>query len=132
MSDSRPELARFFELAHRAKRADEELRVDISDREYEDVLDHVLAHSELRSDFTEAFVKIVYDPSLGPLELVEYCMHYLRWQEVEACFRSRLENESSERVRFVLRRLLRAFAEDWPDADIYRRFQKAADDASGD
>lgn len=130
MTDRKIKIARFFELALNAKHADDELRAEFSDFEYEAVLDHVLANPELRSDFASAFVEIAYDPSLGPIDLVEYCMHFLRWKEVEAHFLGRLETEQSERARSALRRLLRSFDENWPESDLYRRFQKAADDSS--
>lgn len=107
MVSDHPEIARFFELALDAKRADDELRSEFSNNEYDEVLDHVLANPELRTDFVGAFVRIAYDPSLGPIDLVEYCMHYLRWEEVKACFLNRLETERSERARSALRRLLR-------------------------
>ena len=97
MTDGKLKIARFFELALNAKHADDELRAEFSDVEYESVLDHVLANPELRSDFAGAFVEIAYDPSLGPIDLVEYCMHCLRWEEVEAHFLDRLEAERSER-----------------------------------
>ncbi len=128
MVSERPEIVKFFELALNAKRADDELRAEFSNVEYEAVLDHVLANPELRSDLVGAFLKIAYDPSLGPIDLVEFCMHYLRWEEVELSFLNRLETERSERARSALRRLLGSFDQNWPEADLYRRFRKVEDE----
>jgi len=115
---------RFFDLALKAKRADDELRAEFSDAEYEQVLDYVAEHPGDRPRLAEAFIAIAYDPSLGPIDLVEYCMYALQWPEVRGHFIDRLEGERSERVRFALRRLLQAFEPDWPHAELYRRFSK--------
>ena len=88
---------RFFGLALNAKRADDELRAEFSDAEYEQVLDYVAEHPGDRPRLAEAFIAIAYDPSLGPIDLVEYCMYALQWPEVRTHFIDRLEGERSER-----------------------------------
>lgn len=124
MGTDQERLDRFFDLALNAKRADDELRAEFSDAEYEQVLDYVAEHPDDRPQLAEAFVAIAYDPSLGPIDLVEYCMYALQWPEVRGHFIDRLEGEPSERARSALRRLLKAFEPDWPYAELYRRFSK--------
>jgi hypothetical protein len=115
-------IKRFLVLSLEAKKADDEYREELSEIEYDAVVRYVLDNVEHRAIFSDAFVSIVFDPALGPLELVEYCMHALRWDEVKQQMMERLEKEPSERVRSVLRRVLESFDSSWRDADMYRRF----------
>jgi hypothetical protein len=88
----------------------------------EAVLLHVLAHPESRRELAETFLEVARDSNKGPPELVQYCMHALRWPEVKQELVRRLETEKSERVRHVLRKLVMSFEHDWYDADAYARF----------
>jgi hypothetical protein len=115
-------LKNFFALCLEAKKADDDYRDELSEAEYDAVVQYVLDSAENRAILANAFVSIVFDPALGPLDLVEYCIHALRWDEVNQHMTERLKTEPSERVRSVLRRVLESFDSDWRDADMYRRF----------
>lgn len=111
----------FFDLAAEAERIDADLNGD-AEPAMEAVLLHVLAHPQARRELAEAFLEVARDPNKGPPQLVQYCMHALRWSEVKQELVRRLETEQSERVRHVLRKLLMSFDDDWYDADAYARF----------
>jgi hypothetical protein len=116
-------LQKFFELALRAEQIASEM-VEPVDHALDAVLLHVLSHPELRQEFGHAFLQVARDPSKGPAELVEYCMHTLRWPEVRKELSAWLEAESSERVRHILRGLLMAFEDDWRHSNLYARYRK--------
>lgn len=88
------------------------------------VLSFVENHLDQRPRFANAFLDVLRDPEKGPPELVEYCMHELKWPEVYEAIKTWLDNERSERVRHILRRQLLAFDENWLDANFYDRFKK--------
>lgn len=123
MDQSNPVVRRFFLLAAEAERIDASLDQPVEPA-LEAVLAHVLAHSEARAEFASAFIEIARDPIKGPPELIGYCMHALRWAEVQDGLQSWIGKEESERVRHVLRSMLQSFEDDWYDADLYSRFAK--------
>lgn len=114
-------VARFYELAAEAERVDSASEQPLEPA-MDAVLAHVVAHPEAREAFRRAFVEIIRDPQRGPPELVEYCMHALRWPEARSELAHWLESESSERLRHVLRKVVMAFDDDWPHAKLYSRF----------
>lgn len=124
MTSDTAALQRFWELTGEANRvATEQLETDVEPW-LEAVLSHVTAHPETRPQFADAFLRIVHE-NKGPLELVEYCMHALRWPEVKAALVTWLERENSERIRHALRGLIRSFDDDWHVANSYSRFAAA-------
>lgn len=114
---------KFFELSAEAERIDSEIIAEPVEPEFEAVLRHTLAHPESRKFFITAFLEMARDSHLGPPELIQFCMHALRWEEVKIELAAWLEKETSERVRHILRKLLLAFDDDWYDADAYARFR---------
>lgn len=89
----------------------------------EAVLNFVQDHCDQRLEFANAFLDVLHDPEKGPPELVEYCMHELKWSEVRDAIQTWLDSERSERVRHILRKQLLAFDENWHDANFYERFK---------
>lgn len=72
--------------------------------EFEAVLRHVLAHPEYRSFFAERFPQILVAGGTDGA-LFEYCMHELRWAEVEDEVRRMMEAAASagdRRLQFFL------------------------------
>jgi len=115
-------LQKFFELAAEAERIDTELMDEPVEPAFEAVLSHVLEHPEARTEIAKAFLQIACDPDKGPPELIQYCMHALRWDEVKNQLVDWLNQEKSERVRQVFKKILIAFDDNWYDADSYARF----------
>jgi hypothetical protein len=113
---------KFYELAAEAERIDSEVFDEPVEPAFEAVLFYVLSHPESRQSFVNAFLQLARDPQKGPPELVQYCMHALRWDEVRRELVVWLEVEGSERVKHILRKLIMSFDDDWYDADAYARF----------
>jgi hypothetical protein len=83
------------------------------------VLDFVLANPHMRSEFASDFMTMLEDSNLGPWELIEYCMHTLRWPEIEAEAIRQIRTNEDPRVHSVMSHILHAFADDWSGADMY-------------
>ena len=122
---------KFFELALDAERIDSTCLEQSSEPALELVLSHVLAHPESRVELADAFIQIAHSHGLGPPELIQYCMHALRWEEVKQHFSDWLAVEGSERVRHYLRNLLMSFDDNWYHASMYARFGGAGSNGSG-
>ncbi|MDY4297353.1 MULTISPECIES: hypothetical protein [unclassified Xanthomonas] len=123
-STSSSVVEKFFELALEAERIDSECMEEPLEPAFDAVLSFVIAHPECRDEFAGAFMRLARDPSLGPPELIQYCMHALRWDDIKISLSSWLQSEKSERVRHVLRKIIMSFDDDWYDADLYARFQR--------
>lgn len=65
--------------------------------------------------------------SAGPIELVEYVAHALRWPELKLAIQRLLAETQDQRQREALDRLLTAFNDDWDQRDIYRRWTGSKD-----
>lgn len=89
----------------------------------EAILIFVQDHPSHRIELVDAFLDVLRNPEKGPPELVEYCMHELKWPEVRETIQIWLDGERSERVRHVLRKQLLAFDDNWFDASFYERFR---------
>jgi len=112
----------FFELALEAERIDSQCLDLPIEPALDAVLSYVLAHPESRAELANAFIQIAHGQGIGPPELIEYCMHALRWGEVKQHLSDWLAAETSERVRHYLRKLLMSFDDDWYLANLYVRF----------
>ncbi|MBP2160500.1 MULTISPECIES: hypothetical protein [Asticcacaulis] len=115
-------IQRFYELAKEAERIDSEAFDQPVEPAFDSVLEFVLEHPESRAAFAAAFLEIAKNPDKGPPDLIQYCMHVLRWEEVRRFIVSWLQTEPSERVRHVLRKYVRSFDDEWDGAVFYDRF----------
>lgn len=113
---------KFFELVEKIRYIDSECLEEPIEPYLEILLEYIIDHPELKTEFINAFIQIIHDPDLESPELVEYCMHALRWEEVKHHISDWLESENSERIRYFLKNLLMSFDDDWYDATSYIRF----------
>ena len=109
-------------LAQEAETLDSSLLVD-SEAAFENFLQFILNNLEYRHQLIDEFKSIAMGKIIVPSQLIQYCIHALRWPELLVFFSERLAVEKSERTRHVLRNYLRAFDDDWPGARYYKRFQ---------
>ncbi|MEV7929975.1 hypothetical protein [Kitasatospora sp. NPDC088264] len=89
----------------------------------EDLADHITAAGErCRPAVRVRFLALMQDIDPWNLEVMQYCMHALRWQEVldhaEALFR---QEKGVNRHR-LYERLIESFDDDWPDREFFRRY----------
>ena len=92
---------------------------------FAELLDFIQANPECRTEALSWFLERLEGSDGSGLwgELLEYCMHELRWPEVEAVALEILRETDDWRLRSVLLHVVAAFEEDWPDADMYERWQ---------
>lgn len=116
-------MGEFFDLAANAERIySETLDISKVEPEFEKVLTLIQAHPECHVEFVDGFIEILKDAKKGPSELVSFCVHELRWNDLRSRLLEWMKTERSERVRPVLRDVLEAFEDDWRDADMFRHF----------
>lgn len=121
MKSENKAMEKFVELVAEIERIDAKME-ESPDPQLELLLNHVLAHPEARQQFAQAFVDIALHKIKGPRDIVEFCMHELRWPEVKQALTDRLQAETSERMRHYLRGLLESFDDNWDHAHLYPRF----------
>jgi hypothetical protein len=111
----------FYDLCKEADRALDQTNKYPED-EFDRVIDHVTRHPERRNELAAAFLKVLGEPYFVDPELVEYCMHVLRWPEVKNAAEARMLVEKDLRARPGLGRVIHSFSDDW-DTDGYRRWK---------
>jgi hypothetical protein len=92
------------------------------------VQEHPEQHQLIVRMFTDALLS-----REGPWEIVQFCLHALRWPEMREFVESqRLKslNEFGARASRVWDHLLKAFDDDWEDADNYQEYRKSAGGSS--
>lgn len=112
----------FFEMSKESEYVANSMLYVETEPIFEKILQLVLDHPEMKAEFIDAFIKIAHEPELGPHDLIQFCMHELKWQEVKDHLSRWLESEDSARVRYILSLILCAFDENWDGALFYRRF----------
>src|SRR5690349_3661727 len=87
------------------------------------------AHPDLRTEFANAFKKIVRDRELGAWETILLCMHILRWPEIKdwatSCHTECIAT-NDWRGEPVYRQILEAYEENWDVDGIFECLRKKA------
>jgi hypothetical protein len=83
-----------------------------------DILNFVKAHIESRSVLEDAFIELSRSKGV-PVEILEFCMHELRWSKVRDEVESAIRGSTDLREQQALERVLTAYSDDWEDADLY-------------
>lgn len=86
------------------------------------LLDFIQATPECVDAASRLFVRQVMEAG-GSTEVLDYCMHELRWSEVREAARVRVAESEDWRIKTPLASLLAAFEDDWPDAKLYERWR---------
>ena len=97
-----------------------------------DLLRHIEAHPEGRTEFVDVFLSILgtpgHEPLDAPWEVLSFCMHALRWPEVkeaaEAALRERVRANDWRAVN-IFQDYVNAFEDDWTTAVVFQHFRKA-------
>jgi hypothetical protein len=90
------------------------------------LIDLVNRNPDLRSAFGEAFVSAFDQRQVFDLWLLQFCMHALRWPELQERFnqlsRQAIAEQDWNRIQ-PLQHVLDAFEQDWEDAqDFYAEY----------
>jgi hypothetical protein len=82
----------------------------------------VQEHPEQRQFIVDLFINAVLG-RMGAWEVVQFCLHTLRWPEMQKFIHDQWLNESKERgarTSKVWEQLLAAFEDNWEDAEFFR------------
>lgn len=86
-----------------------------------DILKFVANNKLARRELAEKFKRLLLSGD-GPFEAVAFCMHELRWPEIQE-FAIKTMNSSNDSRSEALRSVVLAYADDWPDADLYAYYR---------
>lgn len=81
------------------------------------------------SELKSAFLELVHLKEM-PVEILEFCMHDLRWPEIRQEVEKVIAASADPRERSALERVLSAYAEDWEDLDLYKYYREGLDKAT--
>lgn len=123
-NDLSPTMQEFYRLVEKAV-YDEWNYLEIPmEKGFTAVLNFVLEHPNEKEEFIEAFKILIDHDNLCSPNLMQFCMHTLKWKELKDYFSQWLASEKRERVRYILKKIIMSFDDDWYGADIYERFKK--------
>ncbi|MEU1285887.1 hypothetical protein [Kitasatospora sp. NPDC005856] len=88
----------------------------------EDLADHIKVGEACRPRTIERFLALMQDIDPWSLEILQYCMHDLRWAEIHDCAEGLLRHEKKTAKRRLYERLLESFEDDWPEREFFRRY----------
>ena len=90
----------------------------------EDLVDWINLHPFCRTKVAARFRELVASIDSENVEILQFCMHALRWAEILlAAQESATMTENVDRRR-LYERLLESFLDDWPEKDLFRRYDK--------
>lgn len=94
----------------------------------DDLLEFIVAHQECTDLLAPEFIGLLDTLPPSAEEIVQYCMHELRWpvirEHVERC----LGRERDITRHRVYERILEAFDDDWNEREFYARYDRTSGD----
>jgi hypothetical protein len=112
----------FLDLVRRATEAyDRGLDVSSYEEAFEAVLQYIEAHPDREPMIKERFLAMVREDPAGHRELIEFCMHRLRWNEIRNEINEQLRNTESIH-RAIWSGMRSAFEDGWEMKELYRLF----------
>jgi hypothetical protein len=90
----------------------------------EDLVDWIDLHPSCRESVAERFRELVAHIDADKVEILQYCMHALRWNEVHQIADELASTEKNVGRRRLYDRLLESFQDDWREKDLFRRYVK--------
>ncbi|MFF2045904.1 hypothetical protein ACFVVX_36340 [Kitasatospora sp. NPDC058170] len=88
----------------------------------EDLTDQIRDRGSCRPAVAERFLALMQEIDPWSLEVLQYCMHELRWQEVLDRAEDLFRKESGVARRRLYERLLESFEDDWKEREFFRRY----------
>ncbi|MDH5228451.1 MAG: hypothetical protein OEZ58_09180 [Gammaproteobacteria bacterium] len=85
------------------------------------ILQFVQSNSNSREELVENFKTIVKEEK-WPIEILEFCMRELKWDEIKLSVLQEMSNSSDLRVRDALSRVLAVYEKEWEDSDLYKYY----------
>ncbi|MFC4036100.1 hypothetical protein ACFO3J_32305 [Streptomyces polygonati] len=88
----------------------------------EDLADQIKDKEGCRPKVSERFFVLMQDIDPWSLEILQYCMHDLRWSEVSDHAVILLRQEERVGRHRLYERLLESFDDSWPEREFFRRY----------
>lgn len=85
------------------------------------ILEFAKKHSADREELVRCFSVLVKEDR-GPIEILEFCMRELQWQEVKDATIQAMKEHADIRVLDALDRVLAVYEAKWDDADLYKYY----------
>lgn len=117
---------RFWELIRIADERWQET-VDTFDMEPAllDILNFVKKYPEHKDVLEQCFIDLIYSKkSRASIDVLEYCMHELRWPNIKIIIEDILENTEDVRERDALHHIPEVYSDDWDGVEYYRYYSK--------
>ena len=89
----------------------------------EDLLQKILRNPGCHDFLRQKLFDLLDTLPGGAVEIVQYCMHELRWNEVRAYAEHRFKVESGVVCRRALERIIESFDRDWSERTLYDRYE---------
>jgi hypothetical protein len=88
----------------------------------EDLVDQVRDSVDCWAKVSERFIVLVHNIDPWSLEILQYCMHELRWREIFDRGQYFLQREENVGRRRLYERLIQSFDDDWSEREFFRRY----------
>jgi hypothetical protein len=140
MSDQSRQFKVFVSLVHEAELV---RRKSIGTGEYEskfvDVLNFIKENPSLRAQIVEEFLRMLNDTGYDSYDLIEFCLHDLKWPELlskavdiyafskHEVIKKRLFGKPLDYIS-RLEDLISSFGQNWQSADLYDYYDKTRKD----
>ncbi len=91
-----------------------------------DLLDYLRdAHAGHQVEAEQALNDVVERWPLGATEALEFTMRELRWDSVKTALEGKIRSDADFRERDEARRVLEAYASNWPGGEIYAWYRRS-------
>ncbi len=87
-----------------------------------DVLNFTKQHPHSRQVLEQCFIKLIQTPKGGALEVLEFCMHELRWPMVKQVLEEIVATTKDIRQRDALWRVPEAYSDAWDGTEYYKYY----------
>ena len=88
----------------------------------EDLVDQIRERESCRPEISERLLVLLREIDTWSLEILQYCMHDLRWQEVLDLAENLIKQEKNVWRHRLYERLIESFDDRWPEREFFRRY----------
>ncbi len=93
------------------------------------LLEFIKRHPLIQRDMSSAFCALLKGDPGTPHELIEFCMHELKWPEVLAQATAGYERSTDPRDKHVFADIIDSFGPAWKSLDLYAYYRMRSSDS---
>ncbi len=86
------------------------------------ILEFTKKNLKHRDILVDCFVELVYDRTIGPFEIIVFCMRELQWEEIKEAAIAKCNKTHDPRVHAVMDDILEVYEPEWEFAEIYKYY----------